>query len=110
MAKIHTEFVAAYDIGEVQTRLGASLARQRLARNWTQQELARRSGASLPTVQRIEAKGSGNIDSLLKIARVLGLLEDLLRALEDERGLSLDQRRQASTRTRARGRGVRNAP
>jgi transcriptional regulator with XRE-family HTH domain len=101
MAKVHQEFIDVFALDEAQARLAAAITEQRTARNWTQRELATRSGASPPTIQRLATKGLGNVNSLLKIVRVLGLLSNLLNAMEDNTQLSMDQRRRAASRSRA---------
>ncbi len=48
----------------------------RKARKWTQAELAERSGVSLGSVKRFEQTGRISFLSLLKLAHVLGRLDD----------------------------------
>lgn len=65
--------------------LGRRLRSQRLAKGWTQQELAERAGVSLSTLKLMEQQGKGSLQRLAKITVVLGLDGDL-------RGLFLGQR------------------
>ncbi|ATC64802.1 transcriptional regulator [Nibricoccus aquaticus] len=53
---------------------------QRLARNWTQREMAKRSGISFATYKNFE-QGMGNI-TLLNLLKILGILNSLDRLAE----------------------------
>jgi transcriptional regulator with XRE-family HTH domain len=57
--------------------LGRRLARLRLDRNLTQQELATEAGVSRETVQRLERGHSVTLSGLLRVLRALELLEGL---------------------------------
>lgn len=57
--------------------LGARLARHRINADLTQAELAGEAGLSKRTVERIEAGGSSQTMSLIRIMRVLDLLPGL---------------------------------
>ncbi len=57
--------------------LGRRLARTRLERNLTQEELADMASVALPTVQRLEAGEPAKLISVIRIWRALGLLEVL---------------------------------
>jgi transcriptional regulator with XRE-family HTH domain len=61
----------------VLARLGAGLARQRVQRGLTQGEVATRAGVSLRTVIRLEAGASSQLTNLVRVLRVLGLLDHL---------------------------------
>ena len=67
---------------EVALELGRRLKAQRLAQNLQQTELAARAGVARGTVQNLEAKGQCSLESLVRIVRVLGLVEDLARMFE----------------------------
>lgn len=54
--------------------LGRRIARQRLAREWTQADLAREAGVGKRTLERIEAGGSAQGVNLVRIFRALDLL------------------------------------
>lgn len=57
----------------------------RLEKNLTQEGLANRSGVSLASIKRFERLGKISLESLLKIALVLGVLDEfklLFRKLE----------------------------
>ncbi|MEO0629001.1 MAG: helix-turn-helix transcriptional regulator, partial [Bacteroidota bacterium] len=48
---------------------------------YTQADLARRSGVSLGSLKRFEQSGQISLDNLLKLARILGKLEEFDRVL-----------------------------
>lgn len=58
----------------VLAELGARLSRRRIDLQLTQAELARESGVSKRTVERIEAGASAQMASMIRILRVLDLL------------------------------------
>jgi transcriptional regulator with XRE-family HTH domain len=83
----------------------ARLRAQRLRRNWTQAEIARRAGISVQSYQNFET-GYGNITlaNLLRILGILGLanrLSLLVPELEEERTLH-DVSRPVRQRARAK--------
>jgi len=83
----------------------ARLRAQRLRRNWTQAEIARRAGISVQSYQNFET-GYGNITlaNLLRILGILGLADRislLVPELEEERTLR-DVSRPARQRARAK--------
>lgn len=57
--------------------LGTRIARHRLNWNLTQAALAAEAGISVPTVQRLEQGNSCQASSLIRILRVLKLLDHL---------------------------------
>ena len=61
----------------VLAELGERLARTRLERNITQQELATEAGVSKSTVERVEVGAGAKLSNLIRILRVLGLLDRL---------------------------------
>jgi transcriptional regulator with XRE-family HTH domain len=67
----------------VLAELGARLARTRLERNLTQAQLAAEAGVGKATVERIEAGEPANVPSLIRVLRVLGLLEGLDRLIPE---------------------------
>lgn len=68
----------------LRAELGARLARQRLARNVTQQALAEAAGVGLRTLRRIEAGESSGLDSFLRIATALGLADALMSGIPEQ--------------------------
>ena len=69
--KISTQIVDAVILEE----LGIRLARARLERGLKQAELAAQAGIAKRTLERMEAGGSTELRSLVRVCRVLGLLE-----------------------------------
>lgn len=58
-------------------RLGERLARLRLSKNLTQQQLAEQAGLGLRTVQRLElGEAATQLSSFVRVCRVLGLVEN----------------------------------
>jgi transcriptional regulator with XRE-family HTH domain len=57
--------------------IGERLRVARLARGWTQEELAERSGVALSTLKLMEAKGEGSLQRLARVAVALNLDGDL---------------------------------
>jgi len=103
-------------VREVQTGIAARFKARRLAMNLTQRELAERSGVTWASLKRFERQGLVALESLLKLAVVLGCLDDFDRlAVESEPILaaqSLDallatpaSRRRATGR-KGRGHGI----
>lgn len=54
----------------------------RLEKGLTQEGLSMRSGVSLSSLRKFEQKGSISLESLLKLAMVLGNLEKFIKATE----------------------------
>ena len=61
--------------------IGARLAQRRIDLQFTQAELAEQAGIAKRTVERIEAGGSAQMASVVRILRVLDLLPGLDRML-----------------------------
>ncbi len=57
--------------------LGERIAQQRLARNLTQAQIARESGLSKRTIVRLEQGESSQVMNLVRVLRVLGLIQNL---------------------------------
>ncbi|WP_411826393.1 helix-turn-helix domain-containing protein [Luteolibacter sp. AS25] len=53
--------------------IGNRIREHRLAKGWTQAELAERSGVGLSTLKLLEREGKGSLQRLAKIAVVLNL-------------------------------------
>jgi transcriptional regulator with XRE-family HTH domain len=89
--------------------LGRRLAGHRLARNWTQAELAAEAGVGQATVQRAERGHSVQATSLVKLLRALGLLGNLDAAVPEPGAYPIAQleREQRRDRSRARRRARR---
>lgn len=84
------------------------MMRLRLAKGWTREELAERSGIAVSTLKLLEAKGQGSFQRLVRVAVTLGA-DGELRGLFSESGEmeSLDavkrSQRQRAPRRRKQG-------
>ena len=90
----------------VLAELGRRLERHRLARNWTQAEMALQAGGGQATVQRAERGESVQMTSMIKLLRALELLGGLDLAIPESIDLPIArlEREQRKRRRRARGR------
>lgn len=57
--------------------LGTRLRAQRLAQMLAQQELASMAGLSLGALRKLETTGQSSLDTLLRVVRALGLVDEL---------------------------------
>lgn len=79
--------------------IGARLRRQRLAKGWTQLELAERAGLSVSTLKLMEREGKGSLQRLAKVAVALDLDGDMRSLFAGRRSYeSLDDVERASRR------------
>jgi transcriptional regulator with XRE-family HTH domain len=62
---------------EIGLELGYRLKQQRLSKNWTQQELADRTGLDVGTIKNLENKGQCALLTLIRIVTTLDCLSDL---------------------------------
>ena len=62
---------------EVCREIGARIKTRRLAHGWTQTDLAARANVAKGTVQNLENRGTGSLESLVKLALALELTDDL---------------------------------
>lgn len=53
--------------------IGHRLRECRLAKGWTQEELAQRSGVAASTLKLLESKGQGSFQRLIRVAVALGV-------------------------------------
>jgi transcriptional regulator with XRE-family HTH domain len=53
--------------------VGQNLKQLRLAKGWTQDEMAERSGVAVSTLKLLEAKGQGSFQRLIRVAVALGV-------------------------------------
>jgi len=73
------------------------LREQRIVRNMTQAELAQRSGVSVSVLRKFEQTGKISLKSFIKLTFVLGLTENLIKALQTQTGFkSMDDLLKAS--------------
>ena len=66
----------------VMSSLGESLGTWRRLRQLTAAETADRAGVSVSTLQRLEHGRGGTIESLVRVARALGVLDQLTAAMD----------------------------
>jgi transcriptional regulator with XRE-family HTH domain len=97
---------------QVLQQLGERLARYRLTRNLTQEQVAVQAGLGLRTVQRLELGAAGTqLSGFIRICRVLGLLDRLGNLVPDAGPSPMAQlRRQGRPRGRASGRPTATSP
>ncbi len=88
---------------DVAEDLAKRLRMRRLARNLTQEGLARRSGVALGTLKKFERSGAISLVSFIRLVVALGEEEGLERLLADQEFETLEQVL-AEPRTRKRGR------
>lgn len=70
--------VSLLTVFKAQTLLAEHVRRRRIDSGLTQQGLAARAGVPLPTLRKFEQKGLISLESFLKLAMVLGLLENIV--------------------------------
>lgn len=88
---------------DVAEDLAIRLRARRLARNLTQEGLARRSGVALGTLKKFERSGAISLVSFIRLVVALGEEAGLERLLADEEFETLEQVL-SEPRTRKRGR------
>ena len=92
-----------FNDGLVLDELGRRLARTRLERNLSQQQLAREAGVSKATIERVEAGEPIKSTSLVRVLRALGLLAALDRLIPEPLPSPVERLRlQGRLRQRAR--------
>jgi transcriptional regulator with XRE-family HTH domain len=77
--------------GEALEAVGERARQLRLQRNFTQQELAVRSGIGTATVQRFEKTGHVSLENALRIAVALGAEDGFRRLFEPPKYASLEE-------------------
>ena len=95
----------------ISREVGKRLKRVRLQRNLTQEYVCAQAGLSRNTLSRLENGSAAQLDSLIKVMRVLGLLNNLeLLVPEDTIGpierIEMEERIRKKRRSRASGSGV----
>jgi transcriptional regulator with XRE-family HTH domain len=78
-------FFSLKTVQEVQAGIAGRFKTRRLAMNLTQRELAARSGVTWSSLKRFEREGLIALDSLLKLALVLGCLDDFDKLVVESR-------------------------
>ena len=97
-----------YSSHEIRQRISDRARARRLARGWTQAELAERAGIVLATLKKFEHSGQISLDRLIRIAAALDDLASFGRLFEPPVAASLDEleaRMAASPRKYGRRRG-----
>lgn len=61
-------------------KLADNMRERRLAMNFTQEGLSKRSGVALATLRKFEQNGAVSVDNLFKLMLVVGGLEDTIKA------------------------------
>ncbi len=86
--------------------IGERLARLRLAKNLTQQQLAQQAGLGLRTVQRLEmGETATQLSGFVRVCRVLGLVERFDALIPEQAASPITQLKlQGRQRRRATGR------
>lgn len=89
---------------EVMQALGRRLRDQRMARVMTQEELSRRAGVALGAVKKLESTGKVTLETLMQVARVLGLINEFegLFKLRPQTSIADMERSELAKRQRAR--------
>lgn len=80
-----------YDPHEAARQLADRIRAERLRQDLTQDTLAKRSGVSLPTVQRYERTGQTTVENLLKLCHALGRLDEFAELLAPPPASSLSE-------------------
>lgn len=92
---------------EAQLLIASSLRQHRLAYRFTQQELSQRSGVALASLRKFERTGLISLQSLLKIAVILGILENIVHAVEPTSEITTMDQLIAQTKKKPRQRARR---
>ncbi len=78
------EDVYSLSDGQIEKRIGEKLKAVRLKQNITQDSLAKSSSISLSSVKKVESGKIGSFDTLLRILRTLGMLDELAHLCDEE--------------------------
>jgi transcriptional regulator with XRE-family HTH domain len=88
---------------EIRLELGRRIAHQRIKKNITQAELARKSAVGIATLKRLESGDGATLSNFIRVLISLGFVDDLS-SLAVESTLSIEAfelQNEASTRKRA---------
>lgn len=69
-------------VHRAQVTIGESIGRWRRLRSLTMSELADRADVGVSTLQRLEQGRGGTLESLLRVARALGVLDQITTAVD----------------------------
>jgi transcriptional regulator with XRE-family HTH domain len=81
--------------------VGQRLKRLRLAKGWTQELLAEKSGVAVSTLKLLEAKGQGSFQRLIRVAVALGVDGELRQLFAGSGAMESIEAVKASGRQRA---------
>lgn len=81
--------------------IGVRLRDQRLAKGWTQKQLAERAGISVSTLKLMEHEGKGSLQRLAKVAVCLGIDGELRSLFADRSSYSSLDEVERTVRKRA---------
>lgn len=95
--------------GEVCLEIGRRLKSQRLIKGWSQVELAGRAAVSKGTLQNLENRGGGTLDSFVRVVLALDL-SDQLQTLFNLKVQSIAQMESAEQAKRQRAPRKRRQP
>jgi transcriptional regulator with XRE-family HTH domain len=89
---------------EVVEALGKRLREQRLSKVMTQAELSGRAGVALGAVKKLESSGKVTVETLVLVARALGLIDELrdLFSIRVQTSIADMERGELAKRQRAR--------
>ena len=105
MGTVGMTSIQRYDSDEIARSLAGRVRAERLRQDLTQASLAKRSGVSLPTIQRYERTGQTSVENLLKLCHALGRIDEFAELLSPPRASSLSElERRAEIPKRQRGR------
>ncbi len=88
----------------VLTELGGRLRQQRLARLWTQQDLAARAGVALSAVKKLESGSNATLRTLVKVSQAMSLMQDLAETFQPKVAASIAEMERAARAPRQRAR------
>ncbi|MEC3888893.1 helix-turn-helix domain-containing protein [Xanthomonas campestris] len=96
--------VAFATVSELVEALGQRLRAQRIAQSMTQAELAMRAGVSSGAIKTLESTGMTSLDTIVRVIRALGLVDELadLLTLKPTTSIAAMEKEQVSQRQRVR--------
>lgn len=69
-------------VARAMREMGVQLGTWRRLRNLTLAQVAERAGITVPTVRRIENGTGSTLENVLRVARALGVLDEIVRAMD----------------------------
>ena len=98
-------------VSHLEAQLGERLAKLRLSRNLTRDQLAKATGTSSRTLARLEAGEGGSLDSFIRVLLALNMESNLLAMLPDPAVRPIERvKLQGRERQRARPMQVQTKP